>query len=69
MERANLIERLPELYDRLIQEWADWNATILPEIDASYTFSFAGAALADHIGTPEANHKADNPRPPAAPHR
>jgi arylsulfatase A-like enzyme len=67
MERANLRERMPDVYNRLIAEWAAWNAKMLPEIDASYTFNFTGAQLADHIGTPEASHKADNP-PPIVPH-
>lgn len=69
MERANLRERMPDVYSRLIAEWATWNAAMLPEIDASYTFNFTGAQLADHIGTPEARHKADNPSPATAPHR
>jgi hypothetical protein len=42
---------------------------MLPEIDASYTGNFTGDELADHIGTPEASHKADNPPPVAVPHR
>lgn len=69
MERANLKERMPDVYSRLIAEWADWNAAMLPEIDASYTNNFTGAQLADHIGTPEASHKADNPPPVTAPDR
>ena len=40
---------------------------MLPEIDESYTHSFSGADLADHIGTPEATGKADNPTPQASP--
>jgi arylsulfatase A-like enzyme len=68
MERANLRERMPDVYSRLIAAWADWNAAMLPEIDASYTFNFTGAQLADHIGTPETSHKADNPPPATAPH-
>jgi arylsulfatase A-like enzyme len=68
MERANLKERMLEVYNRLIAEWAAWNATMLPEIDASYTFDFTGDELADHIGTPEASRKADNP-PPTVPHQ
>jgi arylsulfatase A-like enzyme len=68
MERANLKERLPEVYSRLIAEWSDWNAAMLPEIDASYTNNFTGAQLADHIGAPEASHKADNPAPATTPH-
>ena len=69
MERANLKERMPDDYNRLIAEWAAWNAAMLPEIDASYTDSFTGDELADHIGTPGTSHKADNPPSVAAPHR
>ena len=64
MERANLKSRLPEVYDRLASEWADWNAAMLPEIDASFTDNFTGAELADHIGAAKASGKADNPTPP-----
>jgi arylsulfatase A-like enzyme len=69
MERANLKARMPEVYSRLIAEWGEWNAGMLPEIDASFSTNFSGAELADHIGTPEASHKADNPAPATAPHR
>ncbi|MDE3161809.1 MAG: sulfatase-like hydrolase/transferase, partial [Acidobacteriota bacterium] len=65
MERANLKQRQKDVYDRLVAEWFAWNATMLPEIDASFTDTFSGAELADHIGTPAATGKADNP-PPAA---
>ncbi|MGB6691701.1 MAG: sulfatase-like hydrolase/transferase [Terracidiphilus sp.] len=67
MERANLKERLPDVYDRLVAEWLQWNAAMLPEIDASYTFNFTGAQLADHIGTKPTSGKADNPVPETAP--
>lgn len=63
MERANLKERMPDVYSRLIAEWGAWNATMLPEIDSSYTENFTGAQLADHIGTPETSKEADNPPP------
>jgi hypothetical protein len=53
-----------DLLDHLRQEW---NATMLPEIDESFTHSFSGAELADHIGTPEPTGKADNPAPQASP--
>jgi arylsulfatase A-like enzyme len=65
MERANLKDRHKDIYDGLEAEWFAWNATMLPEIDESFTHSFNGAELADHIGTPKATGKADNPRPPA----
>jgi len=63
MERANLKERMPDVYSRLIAEWEAWNAGMLPEIDSSYTENFTGAQLADHIGTLETSKKADNPPP------
>ena len=63
MERANLKERHKDIYDRLTAEWSDWNVTMLPETDESYTHSFTGAQFADHIGTPGASGKADNPAP------
>lgn len=64
MERANLKERMPDVYSRLTAEWAAWNATMLPEVDDSFTNNFTGAQLADHIGTPKASTKADNPPHP-----
>lgn len=62
MERANLKERRKDVYDGLVAKWLQWNATMLPEIDASSTGSFTGDQLADHIGAPKATGKADNPR-------
>jgi arylsulfatase A-like enzyme len=67
MERANLKERKKEVYDRLVAEWFEWNSMMLPEIDESYTSNFTGAQFADHIGTPKASTKADNPLPPKKP--
>jgi arylsulfatase A-like enzyme len=63
LERANLKEREPKIYEDLIAKWLDWNATMLPEVDESATSNFTGAQLADHIGTPPTSHKADNPPP------
>jgi arylsulfatase A-like enzyme len=67
MERANLKERRKDIYDRITAEWYEWNATMLPEIDESSTDNFTGGQLADHIGTPKASGKADNPVPPQTP--
>ena len=61
MERANLKERRKDVYDRLLSEWLEWNATMLPEIDESYTENFTGDQLADHIGALKTTGKADNP--------
>lgn len=69
MERANLKDRHKDIYDRLVQDWLAWNATMLPEIDESFTDTFTGAQLTDHIGLPEASGKADNPPKPASPPR
>ena len=61
MERANLKERQRNIYDRITAEWRKWNATMLPEIDESFTGNFTGDQLADHIGAKKASGKADNP--------
>ena len=67
MERANLKVRRGDIHDRLVAEWADWNATMLLEVDESRTDGFSGDQLADHIGAPKATTKADNPVPPKKP--
>jgi arylsulfatase A-like enzyme len=67
MERANLKERRPDIYDRLVAEWHEWNAAMLLEVDESSTDSFTGDQLADHIGAKKASGKADNPAAPKAP--
>jgi arylsulfatase A-like enzyme len=63
MERANLQKRHKDIYDHLVADWFAWNATMLPEIDDSYTNSFSGDQLADHIGSPKATGRADHPPP------
>lgn len=72
MERANLKQRYRDIYDRLEAEWLAWNATMLPEIDESFSGNFSGDELADHIGTQKTSGKANNPEPsrtaPANPH-
>jgi hypothetical protein len=39
------------MYDRLVAEWNEWNAAMLPEIVDSFTDNFTGGQPADHIGT------------------
>ena len=63
MERANLKDRRRDVYDRMVAEWHEWNATMLPEVDESSTGNFTGDQLADHIGTPKTSGKADIPGP------
>ena len=67
MERANLKERHKDIYDRIVAEWHEWNATMLPEIDESTSGNFSGDQLADHIGTQKTSGKADNPEQVKAP--
>jgi arylsulfatase A-like enzyme len=66
LERANLKERQPDVYDRLVNKWLEWNQTMLPEVDESSTGGITGAVQADHIGAGPATRKADNPGPPQA---
>ena len=61
MERANLKERRKDIYAKLVAQWLEWNAGMLPEIDESYTDGFTGDELADHIGAKSPTGKADNP--------
>ena len=67
MERANLKVRQKDIYDRLVAEWYEWNATMLPEIDESNTGGISGEEWADHIGAQKASGKADNPHQPKTP--
>ena len=67
MERANLKERHKDVYARIVTEWHEWNATMLPEIDDSSTANFTGDQLADHIGVRKTSGKADNPVTPKTP--
>jgi arylsulfatase A-like enzyme len=50
MERANLKERHRDVYDRLVAQWNEWDATMLPLDPQSFSFGFTGAELADHFG-------------------
>src|SRR6267142_3547002 len=64
LERANLKERQKDVYRRLIREWYDWNAMMLPEIKESFTHSFDGKELADHFGAKPPDETPDIPTPP-----
>jgi len=64
LERANLKERKKDVYQRLVREWHEWNATMLPEVKESYTHSFDGEELADHFGAKQSDGTPDNPGPP-----
>jgi hypothetical protein len=67
LERANLKVRNKDIYDRLVAEWNEWNATMLPETEASFTTMFSGDQLADHIGTKPASTAPDPDLPTSKP--
>jgi arylsulfatase A-like enzyme len=64
LERANLKDRQRDVYHRLVRDWYDWNASMLPEIRESFTHSFNGQELADHFGAKTPDLKPDIPGPP-----
>ncbi len=64
LERANLKGRHKDIYQRLVREWYDWNATMLKEVEEGFTHSFTGQDLADHFGAKEPDQKPDIPEPP-----
>ncbi len=64
MERANLKARRPDIYARIEAAWHEWNATMLPETDESFTGGLSGDQTADRSGAVKASGKADNPAPP-----
>ena len=49
-ERGNLKHRHPDVFERLISAWTQWNAAMLPEIPDSFGEGFTAGELADHIG-------------------
>ena len=50
LERANLKDRQPEVYKRLIAEYDAWNAVMLPEDPEAHSDSYYADQLADHYG-------------------
>jgi arylsulfatase A-like enzyme len=50
LERANLKERQPEVYRRLVAEYDAWNGTMLAENPSSYSEKINGKQWADHYG-------------------
>ena len=50
LERANLKNRMPDVYKRLVAGYADWEATMLPEDPRSNSSTFYGSEYADHYG-------------------
>jgi arylsulfatase A-like enzyme len=65
LERANLRDRQPEVYRRMMQDYENWNATMLPE-EPRPNGGFTADQLADHFGNePPARPPARDPKPPA----
>jgi arylsulfatase A-like enzyme len=60
LERANLKERRRDIYDRLVADYAAWNATMLAFDPKSYTAGFNGRELADHFGVEPSESKPQN---------
>jgi arylsulfatase A-like enzyme len=50
LERANLKNRQPEVYQKLVSDYEAWNATMLPEDPKLNSATFTGNQLADHYG-------------------
>ena len=69
MERANLKNRHPDVFNRLAAEWNAWNATMLPEVRESNTGGITANTQADHVdaaaASPEPDVGTDWPDPPA----
>ena len=50
LERANLKDRMPDVYRRLVSSWQAWNRTMLPEVADSQGSAVDSEEQADHIG-------------------
>ena len=50
LERANLKDRQPDVYKKLVAEYEAWSATMLPEDSKANTSGFYADELADHFG-------------------
>jgi arylsulfatase A-like enzyme len=53
LERANLKERQPETYQRLVRDYEAWNSTMLPIDPKASSGGFQANQLADHFGNNE----------------
>jgi hypothetical protein len=48
LERANLKDRQPSVYKRMVQSYDEWQRTMLPLDPAASTYGFQPDQLADH---------------------
>ena len=53
LERANLKDHQPDVYKKLVQDYDEWQTTMLPLDPAASTYGFHPNQLADHY-SPEA---------------
>jgi len=52
-ERANLKDRYPQIYAKLVDDYRKWDAAMLPLDFEASTSGFSGEDLADHFGVSE----------------
>jgi arylsulfatase A-like enzyme len=60
LERANLKNRQPADYQRLVNEWNNWNQQMLPELPETNSGGFTGTELADHFGAQSSGNEVDD---------
>jgi len=54
LERANLKDRQPDVYKRMVQSYEEWQRAMLPLDPAAFTYGFHPGQLADHY-SPQAS--------------
>jgi arylsulfatase A-like enzyme len=65
LERANLRRKQPDVFDRMAKEYAEWDATMLPDDPAIFSYGFNGQQLADHYAPGGGRGAAPAPGPGA----
>ncbi len=53
LERANLKNLHPDVYERMVARYRAWDATMLPLDPAAQTHGYSGDMLADHFSSPD----------------
>ena len=64
LERANLKERMPDVYKTLVARFRAWDSTMLPLDPRSATWGFSGKDAADHFGVKGNRTTVLGPGPP-----
>lgn len=60
LERGNLKQRFPEVFEDLKSRYEDWNTQMLPYTAANFSGGASGAQLADHYGVEKGILDAEN---------